>query len=350
MNLLADKENIKIEITTGTIVRAVLLILFLVFLYLVRNLLGIFLFAVIIASSIEPIAHWAKKYRIPRLLTVLFVYISVFVFLSASFYLIVPSLLTEFFDFSNQTPLHWLEGTDVQTLFGFAPNLPSTLSNALVKMASGFQGYIEKFTVGFFQATATIFGGVFSLILIVILSFYLSVQDHGIEKFLRIVAPAKYEKYILDLWMRSQLKIGRWLQGQILLGALVGILVFLGLTILGVKYAVMLAIIAAIFELLPVFGPVIAAIPAIGIAFLDSPSSALMVAVLYIIIQQLENHLIYPVVVRKIVGVPSIVVVIAMMIGGTLGGLWGIILAVPISAVLIELLDDVAAKKNVIAQ
>lgn len=350
MNFLTDKENVKIEITTGTIARAILLILLLVFLYLVRDLLGVFLFAVIIASSIEPIAHWAKKYHIPRLLTVLFVYISAITFLSASFYLVVPPLLTEFFDFANQVPSRWLEGTDVQTLFGLAPNLPSTLANALSKMVLGFQGYIEKFTVGFFHATATIFGGALSLIIIVILSFYLSVQEHGIEKFLQMVTPAKYEKYILDLWMRSQAKIGRWLQGQVLLGALVGILVFLGLTILGVKYAVMLAILAAILELLPVFGPIIAAIPAIGIAFLESPSLALMVAGLYVIIQQLENHLIYPVVVRKIVGVPSIVVVIAMIIGGKLGGIWGIILAVPISAILIEFLDDIAAKKKIAAQ
>lgn len=341
------KENITIEITTGTITRAILLGLLLIFLYLVRHIVAIFLFAVVIASAIEPAAYWGKQRRIPRLLIVLGIYLAGFAFLSMVFYLIIPPLLTEFLDFAQHVPTKWATATDIQTLFGLAPNLPETLSGALTQLVIGLQGYLEKFAAGFFRATAAIFGGAFSLILIVILSFYLSVQEHGIEKFLQIMAPAKYENYILDLWMRSQTKIGRWLQGQLLLGVLVGILVFLGLTILGIKYALMLAILAAILELLPMFGPVIAAIPAIGIAFLQSPSLALVVAALYILIQQFESHLIYPLVVRKIVGVPSIVVIIAMIIGGELGGLWGILLAVPISAILIEFLSDIAAKKHI---
>jgi len=313
---------------------------------MVRNIVAVFLFAVVIASAIEPAAHWGKRHRIPRLLTIIGIYLSAFAFLSIVFYLIVPPLFTEFFEFVRHVPVEWAAISDVQTLFGLVPNLPSALSDALTQAVIGIESYIEQVATGFFHATATIFGGAFSLVLIIILSFYLSVQEHGIEKFIQIVAPAKYESYVLDLWMRSQMKIGRWLQGQLLLGVLVGILVFLGLTILGIKYALMLAIVAAILELLPIFGPVIAAIPAIGIAFLQSPSSALMVAALYIIIQQFENHLIYPVVVKKIVGIPSIMVIIAMIVGGTLGGLWGLLLAVPISAVLVEFLNDIAARKQ----
>ncbi len=346
MNPTGKKENTTIEITSGTIIRAILLILLVIVLYMIRNIVAIFLFAVVIASAIEPAAHWGKKHRVPRLLTIIGIYLAAFAFLSIVFYLIVPPLLNEFFEFVRRVPVEWATATDIQTLFGLAPNLPSALSGVLTQAVVSLEVYIEQFATGFFHATAAIFGGALSLILIVILSFYLSVQEHGIEKFIQTVAPVRYENYILDLWMRSQIKIGRWLQGQLLLGVLVGILVFLGLMILGVKYALMLAIIAGILELLPIFGPVIAAIPAIGVAFLQSPSSALMVAALYIIIQQFENHLIYPVVVKKIVGVPSIVVVIAMIIGGTLGGLWGLLLAVPISAVLVEFLNDIAAKKQ----
>lgn len=344
-----DKKNeITIEITSGTIFRAFFLALFIVFLYFVRDILAVFLLAVVIASAIEPLAHWGSQRRIPRVLMVIAIYLAAFGLLSLSFYIIVPTLLTEFLDFIHRVPLQWIATTDIQTLFGFAPKLPETLSNALTQLAIGLQSYLEKFTAGFFGATAAIFGGAFSLILIVIFSFYLSVQEHGIEKFLQIVTPRKYEKYVLDLWTRSQIKIGRWLQGQILLGVLVGVLVFLGLTVLGVKYALMLAILAAILELLPMFGPIIAALPAIGVAFLQSPSLALMVIGLYVIIQQFENHLIYPVVVRKIVGVPSLLVVVAMIVGAKLGGLWGMLLAVPISAVFIEFLNDLASKKQMV--
>ncbi len=348
MNPAPKKEKVTIEITTGTIFRAILLVLLLVFLYLLRDILAVFLLAVVVASAIEPMAHWGSQRRIPRVLMVIAIYLAAFGFLSLSFYIIVPTLLTEFLDFVHRVPSGWVTATDVQTLFGLAPNLPETLSNALTQLVIGLQGYLEKFTAGFFHATAAIFGGAFSLVLVVIISFYLSVQEHGIEKFLQLVTPRQYEKYILDLWMRSRIKIGRWLQGQILLGVLVGVLVFLGLTILGVKYALMLAILAAILELLPMFGPIIAALPAIAIAFLESPSLALMVVGLYVIIQQFENHLIYPVVVRKIVGVPSILVIVSMVVGWTLGGFWGILLAIPIAAVMTEFLNDVAAKKQLV--
>jgi predicted PurR-regulated permease PerM len=344
-----DKKNeITIEITSGTIFRAFLLALLIVFLYFLRDILAIFLFAVVIASAIEPMAHWGGRHRIPRVLMVIAIYLAAFGLLSLSFYIIVPTLLTEFLDFVHRVPSGWVTATNVQTLFGFAPNLPENISSVLTQLVLALQGYFGKFTAGFFHATTAIFGGAFSLILVVIISFYLSVQEHGIEKFLQLITPRQYEKYILDLWMRSQIKIGRWLQGQVLLGVLVGVLVFLGLTVLGLKYALMLAMLAAILELLPIFGPIIAALPAIGVAFLQSPSLALMVFGLYVIVQQFESHLIHPVVVRKIIGVPSLLVVLAMIVGAKLAGLWGMVLAIPISAVLIEFLNDLAVKKQMI--
>ena len=138
------------------------------------------------------------------------------------------------------------------------------------------------------------------------------------------------------------------MQGQILLGILVGVLVFLGLTILQVKYALLLAILSAIFELIPIFGPILAAIPAIAIAFLQGPSSALAVLILYVIIQQFENHLIYPVVVKKATGVPPILVILALIIGGKLGGFLGILLSVPLATVLMEIMNDIASKKEIV--
>ncbi|MFH0803586.1 MAG: AI-2E family transporter [Candidatus Tagabacteria bacterium] len=340
------RENIAIEITTGTIFRAMLLAILLVFLYLVRDILVIVLFAVVIASAIEPIAHWGARHRIPRVLMVLGIYAAAFSFLGMVFYLVVPTLFSEFLDFISSFSSQWLEKSSAQTFFGLFPNLPETLSGILTQLVVGLQSSIEKFTVGFFHATAAIFGGAFSFILVVVISFYLSVQEHGIEKFLQIITPKKYEKYAIDLWLRSQRKIGFWLQGQVLLGVLIGIFVFLGLTIIGIKYALMLALLATVLELIPIFGPVLAAIPAVGVAFLQKPSLALVVIALYVIIQQFESHLIHPVVVRKITGVPPILVIIAMIIGGKLGGISGVILAIPISVILVEFLNDMAARKE----
>lgn len=343
------KNHITIEITSGTILRAVFVILLLAFIFLVRDILALIIFSVVIASAIEPLIHWSGQYRIPRLLTVISVYLVAFLILSFLFYLLVPLLYSEFSDFVANFSTGIQEPGQIQTFFGLAPNLPSSLSGILSEAVLNLEKSVEEVAAGFFSAARIIFGGALSFVLIIILSFYLAVQDHGIEKFLKILTPVRYEDYLLDLWKRSQQKIGRWLQGQILLGLMVGVFVFLGLTLLGVKYALMFALLSAVLELIPIFGPIISALPAIGVAFLQSPSLALSVAVLYIIIQQFENHLIYPLVVRQIVGIPSILVIIALIVGGKLGGPFGMLLAVPITVVLVEILNDFAAKKHPIA-
>ena len=192
-----------------------------------------------------------------------------------------------------------------------------------------------------------VFGGALSFILVIVISFYLAVQEKGIHNFLKVVTPFKHEKYIIDLWDRSQKKIGRWMQGQIILALIVGILVFLGLTILGIENALLLSVLAASFEIIPLIGPVLSSIPAIAIAFLDGGITlSLMVIGLYIIIQQFENHLIYPLVVKKVVGVPALVVIIALIIGAKLAGILGILLSVPLAAVVMEYASDLDARKK----
>ena len=137
-------------------------------------------------------------------------------------------------------------------------------------------------------------------------------------------------------------------------GLLVGILAFLGLTILGVSSALFLAVIMAVFELIPVFGPVLAAVPGVAIAFTDGIhgfdpgfTAALFVGIFYFIIQQFESHLIYPLVVRKVIGIPPVLVILALVVGAKMAGFLGIILSVPVTAVIMEFLNDVAREKKI---
>ena len=198
----------------------------------------------------------------------------------------------------------------------------------------------------FGQMVTVIFGRFFRFVVVVVISFWLAVQPNGIENFLRIITPIDREKYVIDLWKRSQRKIGSWLQGQLLLGLIIGVLVFLGLMILGVKYALVLALLAAVFELIPFFGPILSAVPAVLLGFSSSVTLGLMTIGLFIIIQQFENHLIYPLVVKKIIGVPPLVVILSILIGAQLAGFLGIILAVPAAAVLMEVASDLEKSKH----
>jgi predicted PurR-regulated permease PerM len=180
-----------------------------------------------------------------------------------------------------------------------------------------------------------------------VLSFYLVVQDQGIDDFLRIVTPVKRHEYILNLWRRAQHKIGRWLQGQLLLSVLIGAMIYVGLLLLHVRHAALLALVAAILELIPVFGSIMAAVPAVAISFIDGGASfALVVIALYVGVNQLEGNVIYPLVVQKVLGVSPLVVILAIIAGAQIGGFLGILIAVPIAASIQEYVNDVQKGKR----
>jgi predicted PurR-regulated permease PerM len=220
------------------------------------------------------------------------------------------------------------------------------LSLSIADLAERLEVFLREHASTFFAAGSSLLGGALSFGFVIVISFYLAVQENGITTFLRIVTPLKHEAYVVGLWTRSQQKIGRWLQGQIILALLVGALVYLGLTILGVQYALVLALVSALFELIPYFGPIMAAIPGVALALVQSPILGLWVLLLYVLVQQLENHLIYPIVVRKTVGLPPLLVIIALLVGGKLGGFFGFVLAVPVMAALVEYLNDVVEQKR----
>jgi len=345
-------KNTSVNISSGTIIRTILFLLLLLFLYFFRDLVLIILTAIVIASAIEPIVKWFVRRKIPRVLSVIFVYLGTIAVFAGIFITFVPLILEETSNLSNAIP-QYMNSVDLWPSInssGFlsettVQNLSSSFS--LSEIVSGLKSTVGHTFSGFWQVVSSIFGGLLSFVLIIVFSFYFAVQEYGIVNFLKIVTPANHEKYVVGLWKRSQVKIGRWMQGQLLLALFIGILVYLGLMILGVKYALLLAILAAMAELIPLFGPILAAIPAVAIGFLDGGTSlGLMVIGLYVIIQQFENHLIYPLVVKKVVGVPPLMVIIALLVGAKLAGFLGIIIAVPIAAVLMEFANDVERKKR----
>ena len=329
-----------ITISSGTIFRVFLIGGFLWVLYFLRDFILVLLTAVVIASAIEPFTSWFVKNKIPRVLAVIFIYLFTASLFTGIFYFFLPPLLEDIAGITTILP-EYIETFESRGLFEEFVSFKTTIAE------------IRQVVVGsgaFIQHLSAIFGGVVSFILIVIISFYLAVQEKGIEKLLELITPARHEKYVISLWERSQKKIGLWMQGQLLLGLIVGVLVYLGLTILEVKYAFLLAVLAALFEIIPLFGPIFAAAPAVMLGFLDSVSLGFMVAGLYVIIQQFENHLIYPLVVRKVVGISPILVIIALIVGANLAGFLGLILAIPVSAALVEFLEDIQKEKYASAQ
>ena len=351
--MLNSKNGTVISITTGTIIKGLAVIIGFWVLYLLRDLILVVLTAVILASSIEPAVKFFKRYRIPRIPAVLAIYLTLVGFMVGIIYVFVPPLFGDFADFAQKIPTIASEVNS--SIFGENPEVYKKSQTIITQVSQEFTpndlisslGNISDASKSITGTVSVVFGGVFSFILIVILSFYFAMQERGIENFLRIITPFSKEAYVINLWERSREKIGKWMQGQLLLGVLIFVLVYLGLTIFAVPYALSLALLAGILELIPIFGPIIAAIPAVAIAYTAGGAGlSLIIAGFYVLVQQFENHLIYPLVVRKVVGVPSILVILALIIGAKLAGFLGILIAVPVAAMLMEIVEDIEKKKG----
>lgn len=376
MNRGEDKKLV-INITAGSILKAVLVILAFVFIFAIKDLVLVVLTAVVIASAIEPFIVWCKKFRINRLVSVIFSYVVLFAVFAGLFYVFIPTLLEDASTLLSSLPKQ-LESLDLWNPLGLssekiassqmlveglsntvespglfslekATPIVSDSSTGLGALLGNIKTIMSSFSGGFVSSVSSVFGGIFSFLLIIVLSFYFAVQEDGVSKFLSFVVPVDKEEYVVGLWKRTQRKIGSWMQGQLLLVILVGVLVYLGLTVLGVNNAILLAVLAGVLEIIPLFGPTVAAIPAILTAFGDGGVTlALLVVGLYVIIQQFENHLIYPLVVQKIIGISPILVILALIIGAKFAGFLGIILSVPVAATLMEFIDDLQKRKHLL--
>lgn len=347
---MAEKGPLAISITTTTVLTAFGVGILIWLLFYLKDLVLIILTAIVLASAVEPGVQWFMRYRAPRVLAVALVYLFIFGTIFGLAYAFFPPLLKETAGFSAALP-QYLESLNIEKI------LDSNIVNSAREVVGGvptFQEYIGQIqgiftstSAGAFRALAGVFGGVVSFVLIVVLSIYFAIQETGVDDFLRIILPVEYQKYGVDLWKRSQKKIGLWMQGQLLLSLIAGVLVYLWLTILGVPYSFLLAIFAAVTELIPVFGTYIAVAPAIAIAFtVGGLPMALAVVGGFIVINQLQSNLIYPLVVKKVIGVAPLLVIIALIAGAQLAGFLGVLLSVPIAAALQEFLTDVQRSKE----
>ncbi|MCX6819844.1 MAG: AI-2E family transporter [Candidatus Adlerbacteria bacterium] len=343
---MADRD-INVHITSGSIIKTILFLTLVALLWFLRDIVLIVLAAVVIASAIEPGVHGLMKRKFPRLLSVLTIYLVVIGTFFGVLFFFIPPILSDAANFLTQLPTTLSNLNISDATHGLLPwgNVSDTLSSANVLQNLSIS--LQDSTGGAFNALSAFFGGVTSFILIVVFSFYFSVQETGVDDFLRVITPIKEQAYVLNLWRRSQEKIGKWMQGQLILAVIVGVLLYLGLLILGVQHALLLALLAAVFELIPVFGQILAMIPAIAIGFTTGGvTEALLIAGLYTIVQQFEAHLIYPVVVKKVVGVPPLLVILSLLIGFKLVGFLGVLLSVPIAGAIQEYVADIDREKK----
>lgn len=332
-----------IAISSGTMFRVIVIAAIVTFLYLIRDIVAMTLVGLFLAALIDPFADAFTRWKIPRALAVLVVYVFGLAFLTLVMFLIVPPLLTEVSELATAfspflASTDWLHFDAVLT-GAWSANIGdllttvrnSGLSDALPKLAAFGSSALEvAFSVG----------------VVLILAFYFVVEKNAMIKGIGVIAPPEYQPFVMRLALRSREKMGVWLRGQLALMGAIFILIYGALTILGIPYALVLALCAALLELIPFVGPTISAIPAILLAFAVSPAHALLTAGAYLVIQQIEGNILVPKIMQKVAGVNPIVSVLAILIGARIGGIVGAILSIPLSMVIAVFLEEIFQRES----
>ncbi len=350
---MSSRDNItSISISTSTIIRAVLVVLSVLLIWILRDLVLVVLTSIVVASFVESSVPHFRRVGIGRVLGIVILYAVLLSTLAGLFYLFAPLLITEVYNFANFASSYF-PGVSFLSYFqneafSGAKDVVNTLSNnfSISGLMSVSKAFIENLSGGFLKTASVAFGGIFNFVLIILISFYLSVQEKGIENFLRIIVPIQYESYVVDLWGRSRKKIALWMKGQVVLALVVAVLIYLLLSLLGIQYALLLSLIAGVMELVP-YGILVALIPAFSFSYISGGmASALTVTGAYIIVHQFEVFLFAPLIINQIVGLSPIVIILSALIGFELGGVWGAILAIPLAVIVMEYLSDIEKDKS----
>ena len=345
-------NHTSISISTGTMIRATLVFIGLIILWVLRDMALIVLTSIVVASFVESGVPHMARIGFGRVFGIAMIY-AVAIFISAGlFYLFAPLLITEIYNFSSELSAYvpgvsFLNYFNNEAFSGAKDVVAGLSDNLSIKsLTEVSKAFVANLSGGLFQTLSVAFGSIFNVFSIILISFYLSIQEKGIEDFLRLIFPIKYEDYVVDLWSRSSKKIAFWVKGQMLLGLVVAVLIYLMLSLLGVQYALLLAIIAGVMEMVP-YGTLIALIPAMSFSYFSGGVSAsFMVAISYLIVHQFEVFLFAPLIIKKIVGLSPIVIILAALIGFELASFWGVALSIPVAVILMEFLSDIEKDKN----
>jgi predicted PurR-regulated permease PerM len=337
---MANPSERSVTIKTSTVLKVIAILLALALMWVLRDILTLLLVALFIAALMHPAARWGAKRRIPKGIIVLLIYLVTFTFLSVALAMIVPQLLRQATGLSQTigTSLVALSATvqrlrDFSEIHGFSGNLSSSLTSLTNQFGEA--------ATGLFSSLTDIFGGIAGLVIVLVMAFYMVVEDKEAIRLFRNFVPEEHQEFIANLLVQVETKIGAWLRGELILMVSIGILYYIGLLIIGIEGPLPLALFGGFTEFIPYLGPILSGIPIVIVAYAHSPIHALLAFALMIVIHEVESQILVPNVMRRAVGLNPLVSIVAILIGGRLFGFVGVLLAIPFattaSVVLMEL-------------
>lgn len=308
---MADKKPHKIEITHRTIIFTVLFLLSLKLLQSVWGILVAIFISLLLATAIYPLIDKLSQIKIPKGVSAFVILLAIFIGLIASFASIVPPMINQTSSFIRQLPdlMDQIPGWEFDPAI-FTSQI-NTLPGNILRVA------VDTFTFLIFSTT------------IFVISFYLMMERSRLDERLKVYFGQRAEE-IKEVYLEIEKKLGHWVRSMIFLMIIIGVQIYIGLTLMGIKYALPLSIIAGLLEVVTSVGPTISAVPAVIVGLATSPLHGLLVAALYLIVQLIENNIIVPNVMKQTVGLHPLVTIISLLIGFELGGVLLAVLSLPL--------------------
>ncbi len=334
-----NKEKI-LDISWGTFFKLGITILLFYIIYLIKDLILWFIFALIISLLFAPGVEFLEKIKIPRFLATFIVFGLIFSLLGCFLYFFTFQLVKEISQFAKFFPEYFEKLSPPLKQLGFE------FFEDFQSFTKEFQKWFLKASQGILSAITTLFGGILATIAILSLSFFLVLEREGIEKAILLLAPKDQEKEVLNIWKISQKKVAGWFASRILACIFVALFSFLSLVVLKIRYPFLLALFAGLTNIVPVVGPIIAGTIMAILALLDSPLKSLLILIAFFLVQQIENQIFTPFLAKKFMDLSPALVLMALLIGGKLSGILGAILAIPLTGILIEFATDYLKKRK----
>lgn len=331
MNEFFQKNGHSLVISPSILFWALGMVVGVWFILQVYEILLLFFLAIVLSASLEPLIAKVRSWKVSRGVAILVVYVGFFLVLGGLLTFLIPVLVEETQQVIDRLP-------ETLEMWGLSQDIGVGISkelSAFVNIAEG--GSILQ---GVFSTTVGIVKGVVGALAVVAMSLYILAVDGSVEKFIRAVTPSRYREYVVSRSLEAYHKSGRWLAGQIFLMGVVFLLYYGVLSVLGVPGALALAVWGGLLEIVPYIGPTLAAIPALILGFFVSPVTGILVLVSYILIQKLENYYLVPKVMERAVGLHPLVVILVLLVGGSVAGFMGLLLAVPLATVAGVFLRD----------
>ncbi len=339
----------KFVITRKRVINTIIALLIVVFVYYLfkgpsslKQILMLVFYSIIIAYLLNPLVNIIERKGTSRAISVLLVYLILIALILIVSFSIIPRLSSEFQNLAKVLPTQFNKIYDYFNEFYIKyssqlENLPPEFDGVREVVSENLnklQSILISSLKGLTNSIITVFSKVVSLVIIPILTFYFLKDKEYFKKKLYLLVPKRYRNNTLRLSREIDSVLSKFIRGQLIVATFVGIATTIGLLIIGVDFAIIIGMVAGIADIIPYFGPIIGILPALVFALLESPIKAVWVIVVFVVIQQLEGNIVAPKIVGESVGLHPVIVMLALLIGGNFFGILGMLLAVPIAAII----------------